>query len=56
MDAHENIGFFLSKCCKAHCKAVLTENGEWKLRCEKCGEACVILEEKYSINSEIQKH
>lgn len=29
--------FFHSKCCGAHFEGRITENGELKIACEKCG-------------------
>jgi len=39
--------FFISRCCKASYKSVITNKGKVKLCCEECGECCGILEKEF---------
>lgn len=48
MDATKDLGFGLSKCCRASFRATLTDNGEWRLYCVECEELCAF-QEGYSI-------
>ncbi len=32
--------FLESECCLESYEAIITERGEWKLRCTKCGREC----------------
>jgi len=47
---------FTSHCCTEPYEAVITEKGEWKLRCSKCKKDCAALEEKYSIKPDLFKY
>lgn len=48
-DLRDSIRFFLNKCCKEYPEAIITEDGEWQLKCGKCGKICGTLKEKYNI-------
>ena len=39
----------LSGCCREFFRAVLSDKGEWMLRCQKCDKVCASLE-KYTID------
>jgi uncharacterized OB-fold protein len=41
--------FFLSECCGANGTAVLTEDGRWKVKCDKCGKIYIVSKEKCDI-------
>lgn len=47
----ENKGVSLSKCCREYFDEILTDEGELKICCGKCGKVCITLKEKYSIKN-----
>lgn len=41
----KDLGFHLSKCCRASFRVAMAEGGVWKLYCGKCGKCCAVLKE-----------